>query len=42
MNETSSESQYEARIVTYACELLCVTAGEVVETCPERGAMAMS
>ena len=42
MRGTSSETQYEARIVTDPCELLCVTAGEVVETCPERGAMAMS
>ena len=34
MRGASSQTQYEARIVTYACALLCVTAGEVVETCP--------
>jgi len=42
MTGTLSETQYEARLVTDACEVLYVTAGEVVEMCPERGGMAMS
>jgi len=41
MGKTSSEIQCAARAVTDACDVLCVTAGEVVESCPEPGAMAM-
>jgi len=41
MAGTSPETECEARTVTDACEVLCVTAGEVVKSCPEPGAMAM-
>jgi len=41
MGGASSEIQCAARAVTDACEVLFVTVREVVESCPEPGAMAM-
>jgi len=41
MRGTSSDIQYEARIVTNVCEVLYLTAVEVAETCPKRGATTL-